>query len=196
SRARWVYVYLLLEFQSRSDRYMALRLMSYLSLLYQDLLRQKPGDGRALPPVLPMVLYNGPGRWTAPREMSGLIDSVHRGLARYRPELRYLLLDQAELGEAALPVDNLAATFFRLERSRDPAGLVEALGDLNRIAASPAMTEVRRAFTAWLRQVLLPARLPGATIQGLEDIQEIRTMLAERVIDWTRQWKQQGLEEG
>src|SRR3954465_8933831 len=33
----WVYVYILLEFQTRSDRWMALRMQVYIGLLYQDL---------------------------------------------------------------------------------------------------------------------------------------------------------------
>ncbi|HZV65527.1 MAG TPA: Rpn family recombination-promoting nuclease/putative transposase, partial [Telluria sp.] len=36
----WLYVYLLLEFQSASDRWMALRMQVYLGLLYQDLVKQ------------------------------------------------------------------------------------------------------------------------------------------------------------
>lgn len=36
---KWLYVYLLLEFQSTVDKYMAVRVMSYVGLLYQDLIR-------------------------------------------------------------------------------------------------------------------------------------------------------------
>ena len=35
----WLYVYLLLEFQSTVDRFMAVRILSYTGLLYQDLIR-------------------------------------------------------------------------------------------------------------------------------------------------------------
>jgi len=38
---RWVYLYLLIEFQSRIDRFMALRMLVYVGLLYQDLVRGK-----------------------------------------------------------------------------------------------------------------------------------------------------------
>ncbi|MCP4679032.1 MAG: Rpn family recombination-promoting nuclease/putative transposase, partial [Deltaproteobacteria bacterium] len=38
---KWLYVYLLLEFQSTVDRFMALRIMTYVGLLYQDLVRAK-----------------------------------------------------------------------------------------------------------------------------------------------------------
>ncbi|WJJ93529.1 Rpn family recombination-promoting nuclease/putative transposase [Neopusillimonas aromaticivorans] len=62
---QWVYLYLLIEFQSESDPWMPVRMMVYVGLLYQDLIRR--GDvlpGNRLPPVLPIVLYNGaaPGK--------------------------------------------------------------------------------------------------------------------------------------
>ena len=38
---QWIYVYLLLEFQSTVDPFMAVRVMTYLGLLYQDLIRNR-----------------------------------------------------------------------------------------------------------------------------------------------------------
>lgn len=38
---RWLYVYLLLEFQSTVDPFMAVRVMTYVGLLYQELIRQR-----------------------------------------------------------------------------------------------------------------------------------------------------------
>jgi predicted transposase YdaD len=49
----WLYVYLLLEFQATVDRYMAVRIMTYVGLLYQDLIRAGQLSAQArLPPVL------------------------------------------------------------------------------------------------------------------------------------------------
>ena len=60
ARARWLYVYLLLEFQSSVDRFMAVRLLTYIGLLYQNLCAAgEIAPGERLPPVLPIVLYNG-----------------------------------------------------------------------------------------------------------------------------------------
>jgi predicted transposase YdaD len=51
-----VYVYLLLEFQSQSERWMALRMQVYVGLLYQDLVKRHELAAEAtLPPVLPVV---------------------------------------------------------------------------------------------------------------------------------------------
>ena len=70
----WVYLYLLIEFQSTVDPWMAVRMMTYVGLLYQDLIRR--GDalkGKMLPPVLPIVLYNGDAKWTAATDIAELI---------------------------------------------------------------------------------------------------------------------------
>jgi hypothetical protein len=54
----WLYVYLLIEFQSRSDPWMALRILVYTGLLYQDLVKsgQIAAPGK-LPPIFPVVIY-------------------------------------------------------------------------------------------------------------------------------------------
>ena len=76
-KGRWLYLYLLLEFQSSVDPYMAVRVLTYLGLLYQDLIHQKTVTaGQKLPPVLPIVLYNGKPRWGAATEIGQLIVSV------------------------------------------------------------------------------------------------------------------------
>ena len=62
----WLYVYLLLEFQSTVDTYMAVRIQTYVGLLYEGLMRSgQLTPGGRLPPVVPIVLYNGRGTWTA-----------------------------------------------------------------------------------------------------------------------------------
>ena len=56
-RGRWCYLYLLFEFQSDVDVWMAVRIMVYEGLLFQDLIKSgqvKAGD--LLPPVFPLVL--------------------------------------------------------------------------------------------------------------------------------------------
>ena len=73
----WLYVYILLEFQSSIDKFMAVRVMTYLGLLYQDIIKKKQltKNGR-LPPVLPIVLYNGDRRWNAAIDVRDLIENI------------------------------------------------------------------------------------------------------------------------
>jgi len=127
---RWLYLYLLLEFQSMVDPFMAVRILTYLGLLYQDIGRQ-PTTGQKLPPVLPIVLYNGKPRWTAATDISQLIEPAPGQLTDYTPRLKYLLLDEGALDESGpWALKNLAAALFRLEKTPDPAGLERAVGVL------------------------------------------------------------------
>ena len=81
-RHRWLYVLVLLEFQSTVDRTMAVRVLSYAALLYQDLLRT---SAKPLPAVLPIVLHHGPGRWSAVLDVAGLAAPSGAFLAPYQP---------------------------------------------------------------------------------------------------------------
>jgi predicted transposase YdaD len=197
-RGGWLYVYLLLEFQSTVDRFMAVRILVYVGMLYQDLIRGKQlTPSGLLPPVLPIVLYNGQRKWTAAREVSELVESVPGGLEAYRPQMRYCLLEERAYQDAELAsMRNLVAALFRLENSREPEDVVRILEALIEWLQAPGQADLRRAFVGWFRQVLIPRRMPDAEIPEIEDLQEFRTMLAERVKEWERQWMRKGLQEG
>ncbi len=114
-RGRWLYVYLLLEFQSTVDRYMAVRMLVYVGMLYQDLIRAKQlTPSGLLPPVFPIVLYNGERKWTAACEVSELVEAVPGGLEHYRPQMRYCLLEERAYQNAELaPMRNLVAALLK-----------------------------------------------------------------------------------
>ena len=195
---RWLYLVLLLEFQATVDQAMALRMLTYTTLLYQRLdadgvLR----DHRALPPVLPVVLYNGRRPWTASVEMMDLVAVGSDLLAPYQPSQRYYLLDGARMADADLPADNLVSALIDLEKTRDAARLREALQALSDLLQAQGDDHLTRAFVTWLRQGLRAAgRLPGGEGEPLTQLQETQTMLEENVREWTREWLEQGIEQG
>ena len=90
------YLYILLEFQSSSDTWMAVRIMTYVSLLYQYLIKQKQYSAkRKLPPVFPIVLYNGNGKWRGPLKVKSLIDLPPKSpLWAYQPNATYFLVNE------------------------------------------------------------------------------------------------------
>ncbi|MEA3545276.1 MAG: Rpn family recombination-promoting nuclease/putative transposase, partial [Thermodesulfobacteriota bacterium] len=125
----WLYVYLLLEFQSTIDPWMAVRIMTYVGLLYQDLIQAgRIVDSGRLPPVLPVVLYNGDSEWTAATDIAQLVVDVPGGLSRYRPQLQYLLLAERNYSDEELKdLKNLVATLFRLENSQSSEHLLKVV---------------------------------------------------------------------
>lgn len=199
-KAHWkdndVYIYLLLEFQSNHDYFMAVRITTYVSLLYQDLIKSKQvKKGKPLPLVLPIVLHRGDRIWKCPLNMSELITKTSSDLAQYTPSLRYLLIDVAVYKEQELEaVNNIVATLFQLENSTvdsDVIGLIKKLY----FWVKNDNTDLERALKSWV-EFVLRHKLEGVEWQEAKTLGEVATMLAKNRIPWTQQWKEQGLKEG
>ncbi len=97
---RPVLLYCLFEHQSSPDAWMPLRLLRYILGIWEQYRKQNPAD-RILPPVLPMVLYQGSTQWNTDLSLSGLID-IPDGLALYQPDFRHLLVDLTHIDADAL----------------------------------------------------------------------------------------------
>jgi len=198
----WLYVVIHIEFQSSEDTHMALRVSTYLTLLYQDLVRTgRIPAGALLPAVLPIVLYNGESPWRAPTDLVELIESPPVGLELFQPRIRYLLIDEGRYSDADLASRerNLVAALFRLEKGWPPTVLMEVLTLLAEWLQAPEQRELQRAFVTWLRQVWSQPRmqaLAGLDWAAANNLLEVRGMLAERINEWTEQLLKQGREEG
>jgi hypothetical protein len=89
------------------DRFMALRLLIYLTRIWDQHLSQFPKT-RQLPPIVSLVLYQGRERWTAPVQFQDLIDlpsALQAGLEKYFPKFCYQLEDLS-----AIPDEDLRGT--------------------------------------------------------------------------------------
>ena len=195
---RWLYVVLLLEFQSAVDRSMAVRMLTYTALLYQKLIAEGVlREHSVLPPVLPVVIYNGRRPWTLPVDVAELIASGRGGsLAQYQPSQRYFLLDEGRVGGADLPSGNMVSALIALETNRDRARAPALLGALIDLLRQQDDEDLTAAFGEWAAQVLLPRRF-GRSVSGpLPRLEEVRAMLAETVQEWTAEWVEQGREQG
>ena len=196
-RGRWLYLVLLLEFQTTVERAMAVRMLAYTALLYQRLIADGAlSEGDALPPVLPVVIYNGRRPWTAAVDVSELVASPDPALARYQPSQRYFLLDEGRAAGAGLPRDNLVSALIALETNRDRKRLPALLGVLIGLLREQGDDELVQAFRAWAAQVLLPRRFRETPPESLPRLEEVQTMLEETVREWTADWVAEGLEQG
>jgi uncharacterized protein with von Willebrand factor type A (vWA) domain len=119
------------------------------------------------------------------------------GLSAWRPSQRYFLLDEGRVSEPELAqADNSLADLIRLESSPEPEVMRRIVGRLTQRLKAPRYDSLRRALTVWINRVVLKRLVPGESIPEATELQEINTMLAERVVEWTEKWKQQGLQQG
>ena len=99
-----VFLYILLEFQSKVDSRMPLRLMHYVACFYDHLLKTREAKVRqGLPPIFPMVLYNGSQRWSARQDIYDMVQPAPPEFLRvYQPHLRYYLIDEGRYTDEEL----------------------------------------------------------------------------------------------
>ena len=189
-----VFVFILIEHQSRVDRFMAVRLMVYIALLYQYLIKEGEltPDGK-LPLVLPLVLYNGEGKWSAPLELSELIERVDEAAQALVPRLRYLVIDEGRYSLKDLAGrESVTAQLFWLEKSRSRRGLSRGTERLVPLLSGPEDGPLRQAVLSWIEQVLMPRRRRRQPIPEALGLEEFRTMLEKRVEEWNRELREEG----
>ena len=189
------YVYLLLEFQSSADAWMALRVMVYVGLLYQDLI--KTGEACApgrLPAVFPIVIYNGDPAWAAHRDVAELIEPLPGGLTAYRPSLRYHLLDEGRV--QSLAADNTVADLIEIESAAEREQMQTVVERLIKRLAGPQNTELRRALAVWIRRVIAQRLPPQAKLPPVTELSEVQAMLSRNVIRWDVRAMEKGRQEG
>ena len=195
-----IYLYVLIEFQSKSDWWMVVRAQIYQGLLWQQVIAEKGlKTGAPLPPLLLLVLYNGIQRWKAPTEIRELIAlSPDSALWPWQPQVRYYLLDMG-----AFPRDDLtrrtsvAALLFRLERPLSSQELEVLTGEVvGWLRQHPDYVDLRRLFAELVRQAFAQAGVIGPISDGLKELLEMKSNLATIGEVWRRQWRAEGLAEG
>jgi len=191
------YLLVLLEFQSTSDPWMALRVLVYTGLLWQHLIKEDRllPDGR-LPPVLPIVLYNGKKPWAASdtlRPLIGLADGSR--LWKWQPDMSYYVIDEGRLAKGDLAKHRgLVALLFRLESARGRKQIAAVMnGLLAWFAANPAYSRLLPLFTELLRSVAGPNMLG---LRFPDEILEVRSMFAENFNDMVLELKKTGRRQG
>ena len=197
-KGSWCYVALLLEFQSTPDHWMALRTLSYTTLLLLDLVNTgKVRENEGLPPVFPIVIYNGGKAWKAPQEVAALFAPMPEGLKYYRPQHRHFLLDESRVsGEELDKSKGLVAQLLRLERAQEPEQVRQIVRELIARLHGPEYLSLRRAFTVWLGRVVLKRSGITEEIPEFQDLREVDAMLEERAAQWKNEYITLGRKEG
>ncbi len=193
----WLYIYILLEFQSGVDRWMALRMQVYIGLLYQDLVKRKEFSPDALlPPVLPLVFYNGEAEWGAATDLGMMIMQGPDALLPFQARQRYALVDQRRLEPAVLAAKrSVLAMLFRLELSEVPEVLIDILPLLGAWLRHDAQAPLQRSVAAWVEQVL--ARQfdypQGAAVLNREGGMD---MSERKFANWAEYLEDKGMQKG
>lgn len=136
------FVHVLAEHKSTPDPGLPLQLASYMVRIWKRHARAS----RALPPIIPLVVYHGADRWSVPDGLAGMMATDDPGLT-FLPGERYILRNLRELEIHALSRNaGLRAGFITMRQ--------EALAHLAEIAGSlPEGSDLRRQVLEYVLRV-------------------------------------------
>ena len=172
---------------------MAVRVLNYLGNFYMDYVQSNAGISM-LPPVFPIVLYNGSEKWGAPVSVSALI-ADHELLGRFAVQFEYFpIIEQAFPQRELLKIHNLVSTLFLAESQYESEPLIEELSQLFDQA------EERDAYWLlinWFVQLATHGRYDHAYIEKLEQMittkKEVKSMLENVIAEDRRTYYEQGI---
>jgi len=122
-----------------------------------------------------------------------LIIDLPGSLKSYKPDCAYLILDEGAYSSSDLePLKNLVAAIFRLENATSREDIIRVVDHLIQWLSTPEQENIRQDFTIWIKRVLLPIKGRKESIQEINDLTEIRSMLAQTVSKMTEEWVMQG----
>ena len=97
------FVYVLFEHKSYSDPATALQVAKYKTRIWERYAQGRPERLRALPAILPLVVYHGQQPWTAPPSLAAMLAAKDQRLRELEAPFGYFLWD---LG--SVPLERLA----------------------------------------------------------------------------------------
>jgi hypothetical protein len=196
-KGQTLYIILILEFQTNIDRFMAVRLLTYAGLAYQDLIIEKGKRLiKKLPPIFPLVLYIGEPLWNCPKTLKDCLSpAIPSGLIKYQPDIEYMVLDVARIKSNEYTLkNNLVAMLIELENVRQASDQKVILDQLGCALSGAQFNSLRRDFLLYIKRAMkLEQRFPKAKFNNLE---EVSNMLSNRMDGWEQNWLQEGLQKG
>ena len=177
--------------------------VEYVNQLALQITREKKKpdlpEGR-IPPILPIVLYNGLQKWNAATDAADCFIEPPGGLEIFKPRLRYLLLDAHRLEMSRTKeIRNFAEAIFRMETNHDKADMFAIIKALAGMLCAPELKSLRRAFNVWVKGLLKrhdQYNRIAETVDGINDIFEEYDMAEAAYANWFAEYEKKGLKEG
>ena len=185
------YIYVLAEHKSWTDPALPLQLARYTLRVWERHAGGRAEDLRALPPVIPIVVYHGVSGWTVAASISDMIAADDPALA-ILPGSRYILRNLGTMGIDELSTEPaLRAGLITLKR--------EALTHLAEVVAGlPQDSTYRRQIMEYILRVyddldIAEFRQRLRQVDRTEDLEAFVGTIAETLIE---QGKAEGLAAG
>ena len=190
-----LYVLLMIETQSNVDRMMALRIARYVINWY-TYLEAKGDTKKGLPPIVPVVFYNGTKPWKAATKLRELIALPEESrIGSVLMDAQFILVDgQHEVRTGKLPSDNVVTTLLRAVHSKDTKEFMENFDETTRFVIEAGQSE--EFLDTIINFIRAHKRFDKSEWFKSVSNQELADMASIGIPEWEQEFIQKGIEQG
>jgi predicted transposase/invertase (TIGR01784 family) len=200
-----VYFYILLEFQSMVDYRMPIRLLLYMIEIWRGVLKDTESKkfkrkSFKLPPIIPIVLYNGGNKWTAARNLKEVIrysEIFGENILDFKYELIDInSYDKAELYER----QNITSAVFLLDQDIDRIEFINRLKDIV-IGFNKLTVKEKDMIKHWLLNVVseedkFKENVEKVFMANKREVDEVTSNISKGLEKLKEQGREEGKNEG
>ncbi len=185
------YIYILLEFQSTVQRFMAVRVANYVSSFYLNLLDSRKKI-KKLPPVFPIVLYSGKRKWTAPDNTRLLITQPEL-IGRFALDFSYFKININELDQAKLLQAGNAISYLFLSETQYRMDILAV--ELGKLFDKKEDKQALSLILNWFEQLAVHGKIEKIDFEKLNRVYSSKQEV-DMIVDSVRKYKQTAFDEG
>ena len=189
-------VYLLFEHKSSPEPLVGMQILRYMALQWKEMYDQGQTVGDKLPPIIPVVVYQGRGSWKARASFQDLVELPSEAFKEFVPDFTFAFFNIGSLDEQKVQENVVLKFYVAIIKALDTPELRNLLPQLTQglyetLEHRTALEYIEIFFKYLTRATAAVDREDYANAlsklpQGGE---QIMTTLAE-------EWKQEGREEG
>jgi len=187
------FLYLLFEHQSKPDPWMRFRLLKYMCRIWDESFKQRPEQSE-LPPILPVVFYQGERAWLPSTEFADLFPAAEREQS-FLPRFAHYLIDQSGLAPEQVTGGLKARVAQLLMMAAVRAQVREALQ-----AAAPLMAQLTRTggidYVAVFVLYLAATQERRVVTEFATEVHRYAPGTGGDMLTYAEELRQEGLQEG
>lgn len=136
---------------------MALRILTHTALLWESLIKTEEfRNQKFLPPIFPIVIYNGKRPWNCAKNISDLVMPIPEAMNAYQPKQKYYLLDKTFIEQFRINnSEGIYAYVLRFEQVNNQTGFMNILEEFVQKLNNPDLIAIKKEVFTWLQQLFL-----------------------------------------
>lgn len=123
-------VYLLFEHKSSPESLVGMQVLRYMALQWKELYDQGHVRGGKLPPIIPIVIYQGRGFWQARASFQDIVDIPSNAFKAVVPDFTFAFFNVRTVDEQKVQENVVLKFYVAMIKSLDLPGLKELLPQL------------------------------------------------------------------